>query len=74
MILVIWIEDYLNPKEQRYEAANVPNDGSCLYHAILLSFVAKYGQQLEINHQKKNKQLQTHAEENSVVVTYYSVF
>ena len=33
------LNEYL--KNQQYEAANVPNDGSCLYHAILHSFAAK---------------------------------
>ena len=55
------LNEYLkNQRNEQYEAANVPNDGSCLYHAILLSFVAKYGQQLEINHQKMREEVAIH--------------
>jgi len=52
------LNEYL--KNQQYEAANVPNDGSCLYHAILHSFAAKYGQPLEINHQKMREKVSAH--------------
>ena len=45
------LNEYLKThKKMSCEAANVPNDGSCLYHAILHSFAAKYSQQIEINH------------------------
>jgi len=55
------LNEYLKTqRNEQYEAANVPNDGSCLYHAILLSFAAKYGQQLEINHQKMRDKVAIH--------------
>ena len=55
------LNDYLKTqKKEPCEVANVPNDGSCLYHAILLSFTAKYGQQLEINHQKMREKVAIH--------------
>ena len=55
------LNEYLkNQRNEQYEAANVPNDGSCLYHAILHSFAAKYGQQLEINHQKMREKVAIH--------------
>jgi len=55
------LNEYLKTqRNEQYEAANVPNDGSCLYHAILLSFAAKYGQQLEINHQKMREKVAIH--------------
>jgi hypothetical protein len=62
-IFKVLLNEYLKTHQnqnERYEAANVPNDGSCLYHAILLSFVAKYGQQLEINHQKMREEVAIH--------------
>ena len=60
-IFKVLLNEYLKTHQnERYEAANVPNDGSCLYHAILLSFVAKYGQQLEINHQKMREKVAIH--------------
>ena len=60
-IFKVLLNEYLKTHQnERYEAANVPNDGSCLYHAILLSFVAKYGQQLEINHKKMREEVAIH--------------
>jgi hypothetical protein len=62
LIFKALLNEYLKTqREEQYEAANVPNDGSCLYHAILLSFAAKYdGQQLEINHQKMREKVAIH--------------
>jgi hypothetical protein len=55
------LNEYLkNQRNEQYEASNVPNDGSCLYHAILHSFAAKYGQQLEIDHQKMREKVAIH--------------
>ena len=55
------LNEYLKTqKNTQCEAANVPNDGSCLYHAILHSFAAKYSQQLEINHQKMREKVAIH--------------
>ncbi len=53
-------EYFKNQRNEQYEASDVPNDGSCLYHAILHSFAAKYGQQLEIDHQKMREQVAIH--------------
>ena len=68
-IFKVLLNEYLKTHQnERYEAANVPNDGSCLYHAILHSFAAKYGQQLEINHQKMREKVAIHmlrGQENS---------
>jgi len=62
LIFKALLNEYLKTqREEQYEAANVPNDGSCLYHAIMLSFAAKYdGQQLEINHQKMREKVAIH--------------
>ena len=62
LIFKALLNEYLKTqREEQYEAANVPNDGSCLYHAILLSFAAKYdGHQLEINHQKMREKVAIH--------------
>jgi hypothetical protein len=55
------LNEYLKThKKISCEAANVPNDGSCLYHAILHSFAAKYSQQIEINHQKMREKVAIH--------------
>ncbi len=55
------LNEYLKTQQiEQYKAANVPTDGSCLYHAILLSFAAKYGQQLEINHRKMREKVAIH--------------
>jgi len=55
------LNEYLKThKKMSCEAANVPNDGSCLYHAILHSFAAKYSQQIEINHQKMREKVAIH--------------
>ena len=57
----ILLNEYLKThKKKPCEAANVPNDGSCLYHAILHSFAAKYNQQIEINHQKMREKVAIH--------------
>jgi OTU-like cysteine protease len=57
----ILLNEYLKTqKNKQCEAANVPNDGSCLYHAILHSFAATYSQQLEINHQKMRENVAIH--------------
>ena len=62
LIFKALLNEYLKTqREEQYEAANVPNDGSCIYHAIMLSFAAKYdGQQLEINHQKMREKVAIH--------------
>ncbi len=55
------LNEYLkNQRSEQYEASDVPNDGSCLYHAILHSFAAKYGQQLKIDHQKMREKVAIH--------------
>ena len=55
------LNEYLKThKNTPCEAANVPNDGSCLYHAILHSFEAKYSHQIEINHQKMRENVAIH--------------
>jgi hypothetical protein len=62
LIFKALLNEYLKTqRKEQYEAANVPNDGSCLYHAIILSFAAKYdGHQLEINHQKMREKVAIH--------------
>ena len=43
---------------------NVPDDGSCMYHAVLESFEQKYGYQLEINHKGLRKSVATYLLQN----------
>ena len=40
-LLNTYLKDTFN--KEHLEIENVPGDGSCLYHAILLSFERKYG-------------------------------
>ena len=55
------LDSYL--KEQLNEkcvTADVPSDGSCLYHAVQQSFEEKYGEKLEINHQTMRRKVALH--------------
>ena len=61
--------------EEQLEIENVPGDGSCLYHAILLSFQRKYGKKLEIDHKEMRRKVALHMlkfEENITYLNNYS--
>jgi hypothetical protein len=61
--------------EEHLETENVPGDGSCLYHAILLSFERKYGKKLEIDHKQMRKNVALHMlkfKENNTYLNNYS--
>jgi hypothetical protein len=49
--------NYENPK---FRCVNVPGDGSCFYHSVLLSYQSKYkGFQLELNDRDMRKRVST---------------
>ena len=56
-LLDSYLEEQLNEK---YITADVPSDGSCLYHAVQRSFEEKYGEKLEINHQTMRQKVAFH--------------
>jgi hypothetical protein len=56
--------------EEQLELENVPGDGSCLYHAILLSFQRKYGKKLEIDHKVMRRKVALHMLKLKKNITY----
>jgi len=56
-LLDTYLKEQLNEK---YVTADVPSDGSCLYHAVQQSFKMKYGEKLEINHQTMRQRVALH--------------
>jgi len=56
--------------EEQLELENVPGDGSCLYHAILLSFQRKYGKKLEIDHKVMRRKVALHMLKFKKNITY----
>jgi len=56
-LLDTYLKEQLNEK---YVTADVPSDGSCLYHAVQQSFKEKYGETLEINHQTMRQRVALH--------------
>ena len=56
--------------EEQLDIENVPGDGSCLYHAILLSFERKYGKKLEIDHKVMRRKVALHMLKFKENITY----
>ena len=72
-LLNTYLKDTFN--EEHLEIENVPGDGSCLYHAILLSFERKYGKKLEIDHKEMRRKVALHMlkfKENNTYLNNYS--
>jgi len=75
------LNEYL---DTHYEIQNihslfVPADGSCLYHAILVSYQSKFeGFQLELNHYEMRKRVSTyllqHIDDDNHLVRFQSFF
>jgi len=51
------LDEYLSAQNLNLKTSSVPADGSCLYHAILKSFEAKYSYALETTHQNMRKRV-----------------
>jgi len=51
------LDEYLKAQHLNLKTSSVPADGSCLYHAILKSFEAKYSYALESTHQNMRKRV-----------------
>ena len=67
-LLNTYLKDTFN--EEHLEIENVPGDGSCLYHAILLSFERKYGKKLEIDHKEMRRKVALHMLKFKENITY----
>jgi hypothetical protein len=67
-LLNTYLKDTFN--EEHLETENVPGDGSCLYHAILLSFERKYGKKLEIDHKEMRRKVALHMLKFKENITY----
>ena len=67
-LLNTYLKDTFN--EEHLEIENVPGDGSCLYHAILLSFERKYGKKLEIDHKEMRRKVALHMLNFKENITY----
>jgi len=76
-MLNVYLEThYENPKLSGF---CVPADGSCLYHAILVSYQSKFeGFQLELNHYEMRKRVSTyllqHIDDNNHLVRFQNFF
>ena len=72
-LLNTYLKDTFN--EEHLEIENVPGDGSCLYHAILLSFERKYGKKLEVDHKEMRRKVALHMlkfKDNNTYLNNYS--
>jgi hypothetical protein len=67
-LLNTYLKDTFN--EEHLETENVPGDGSCLYHAILLSFERKYEKKLEIDHKEMRRKVALHMLKFKENITY----
>ena len=67
-LLNTYLKDTFN--EEHLEIENVPGDGTCLYHAILLSFERKYGKKLEIDHKEMRRKVALHMLKFKENITY----
>ena len=70
-LLDTYLKEQLNEK---YVTADVPSDGSCLYHAVQQSFKEKYGETLEINHQTMRQRVALHMLRNQESEKYLRNF
>jgi hypothetical protein len=70
-LLDTYLKEQLNEK---YVTADVPSDGSCLYHAVQRSFEEKYGEKLEINHQTMRQKVAFHMLRYQELEEYLRIF